>query len=188
MEKKKIQLAFLAFLSALIIGVPVSMVIQHEAVLKHGKEFRFRTAPVDPFDAFRGRYVALSIENNSVPAQKVNYRYGQEVYASVENDPDGFAKFSAVSASAPASGDYIKCRVRHSNPGGGTVSLDVPIDRYYMEEGNAPKAERLYMRLNRQGKQRDAYVVVAVDRGNVLVKKLYVGGKPVEDAVREEGK
>ena len=61
--------------------------------------------------------------------------------------------------------------------------LEVPLDRYYMEETAAPRAERLYREHNRQGEQ-DAYVVVRVKNGFPVIESLYVGGEKIEDALK----
>lgn len=42
---------------------PVSMIYTHETTLASGKMFKFKTAPVDPADVFRGKYVALRFED-----------------------------------------------------------------------------------------------------------------------------
>ena len=67
---------------------------------------------------------------------------------------------------------------------GNRVDFQPPIDRYYMPEEKAPRAETLYRAHNFRGRA-DAYVIVAIKDGNPVVKNLYVGGKPVEEALRE---
>jgi uncharacterized membrane-anchored protein len=184
MEKKKIQLFALAALSVFIIGVPLSLIVRQESLLSQGQEFRFRTTPVDPWDAFRGRYVALQLDQaEATITDNQKLRFGQEVYASIGVGNDGFAGFTTVSVTPPNQGPYMKCRARGQIQNG-KMLLRLPVDRYYMEESKAPKAERLYVRHSQQ-KFRDAFVVVRINRGNVAVKALYVGGKPIEEALRE---
>ena len=48
-----------AFLQLLI---PIQMITSRERILDKGTLYKFRTRPVDPYDAFRGKYVALSID------------------------------------------------------------------------------------------------------------------------------
>ncbi len=59
--KNKILIAAFFCVALLQIYTPVSMIIARESTLKEGVLFRFKTAPVDPYDAFRGRYVALRV-------------------------------------------------------------------------------------------------------------------------------
>ena len=41
------------------LAVPATMVWQRDQTLKQGRVWKFRTAPVDPVDVIRGRYIAL---------------------------------------------------------------------------------------------------------------------------------
>lgn len=43
-------------------AVPLAMVQRAERTLSEGTAYRFRTAPVDPADPFRGRYVTLDFD------------------------------------------------------------------------------------------------------------------------------
>jgi uncharacterized membrane-anchored protein len=68
MNMKKLQFALMLFavLSFFQLGMPVWMIANREMTLRDGKQFRFRVAPVDPYDAFRGRFVALQLSPNTV--------------------------------------------------------------------------------------------------------------------------
>jgi uncharacterized membrane-anchored protein len=182
MNKKKTILILFSILSVILIAVPVSLILQQENILSQGQEFKFKTAPFDPFDAFRGRYVALAIENTAVAKpDNFNKSRGQTVFVSIENLPDGFARFTKIGETAPASGPYLKCKMSFTQ--GNKVYFDVPLDKYYLQENKAPKAEELYRRHNRRGQQ-DGYIVVAVKNGNALIKGLYLGGKPIEELLK----
>ncbi|HUR30287.1 MAG TPA: GDYXXLXY domain-containing protein, partial [Saprospiraceae bacterium] len=63
--------------------VPASMIMESEKVLKEGKEFKFKTAPVDPTDPFRGKYVELNFDaiNFRGPIRDT-FNYGEMVYVS----------------------------------------------------------------------------------------------------------
>lgn len=184
MNKKTLLVILFACFSLVVIAVPISMIFQQEKVLKVGQEFRFKTAPIDPFDAFRGRYVALRLEQSQITKPKnLNLANGQKIYALITVDPEGFAKFSGISLTEPKGAAYLKAHVQYAWKD--KLNLDLPIDRYYMEENKAPAAETLY-RKHSVLKKQDAYVVVAIDKGVAVVKKLYVAGKPIEEAIRKE--
>lgn len=179
---KKLLLVLFFALAVVQLGAPVSTILQQEKILKAGKEFKFRTQPVDPFDAFRGRYVALRLEeNHGVNIAGLNFKSGQKVFAQIVSGDDGFAKLVAVTRTAPGDTAFIKARVSYVN--GNKVYLDLPVDRYYMEEAKAPKAEELY-RKHSSGQVSDAYVVVKIIDGEPVVKALYVAGKPVEELLK----
>ena len=183
MDKQRSRLFLFGIFSVIVLLVPISMIVKQETVMQQGKEFRFRTRPVDPFDAFRGRFVALSIqETSAVKPSNLNLKHGQQVCAFIEEGRDGFAGFKDVALRPKSGVPYLKCRVQSVS--GNKVNLDVPIDRYYMEESKAPAAEQLYFRHSRRNLS-EAYVVVAIKDGIPVIKKLYVGGKPIEEALKE---
>lgn len=186
MNNRILRIVLFACLSLFIIGVPVSMIIQQQEVLNRGREFRFKTVPIDPFDAFRGRYVALSLEERSAfRPLGMRLKFGQRVFALIETPPGGFARISKISLTKPKEGNFLKARVRYVV--GHDVILDLPIDRYYMEESKAPKAEELYRR-HSSGQKSDAFVVVRIKNGNAVVKNLYVGGLPITEVLRARNK
>jgi uncharacterized membrane-anchored protein len=176
----------LLLLALVQIYVPLSMIIKRENVLKSGEQFKFRTVPVDPFDAFRGRYVALRIEGDHVTKQGAqDFEKGRSVYAIIEVDDQGFARFDSITLSRPIGKAYIAAKTGY--PSGGKVYLELPFDRYYMEEKAAPAAEAAYRQHSQQGKL-DAYIVVRVKDGFAVIESLYVGGQRIEDAVKQAGK
>ena len=184
--KSRLIIGLFLGVSFIQIITPLSMIIKRESVLKNGGQFKFKTAPVDPYDAFRGRYVALEIEDNYVPAIKeTKLSRGQTVYGLINIDSQGFAKFTTVTTVRPQGKSYIQTKVQYVSDD--KVHLDLPIDRYYMEEKAAPMAERIYQHYVQRGKQ-DAYVIVRIKDGFAVIESLYVGGQRIEDAVKQERK
>lgn len=184
--KNNLIIGIFLCLASIQIVTPLSMITRRESVLKNGVQFKFKTAPVDPYDAFRGRYVALRIEGDNVSRPKgVPLNYGQNVYALIAIDEQGFAKFSTLSTSKPQGVPYIQVKVRYVS--GDNVQLDLPFDRYYMEEKAAPVTEEIYRQHSRQDKQ-DAYLLVRVKDGFAVIEELYVGGRRIEEAVRDAKK
>ncbi len=181
MNKKLIFGLFFVMIFLQLI-VPFSMIIKREDALRQGMEFRFKTAPVDPYDAFRGRYVALRLEAEKVnKPDKLNLKFGQKIYASISVDENGFAYFSQLSTQRPQRGSYIDAKVDHFLAN--DVYLALPIDRYYMEEKSAPEAERIYRQRNRENKV-DTYVTVKVKDGFVVVDGLYIGRERIEEFIK----
>ena len=52
-------LAGFAALALAQLAAPLLQIAKYEAVIAYGAEYKFKTAPVDPPDVLRGRYVAL---------------------------------------------------------------------------------------------------------------------------------
>jgi uncharacterized membrane-anchored protein len=174
----------LLLLALVQIYVPLSMIIKRESVLKHGEQFTFITAPVDPFDAFRGRYVALRIKEDYLVNQGARYfEKGKTVYVTIGVDDQGFAKFNSITLSRPGGNAYMRVKAGYTSEG--KIYLELPFDRYYMQEKAAPAAEAAYLQHSRQDKQ-DAYIVVRVKDGFAVIESLYLGGQRIEDVVKQE--
>jgi len=192
---KKPAVLFVLFLAAALVqlAVPAAMIVRHEATLRHGRVFKFQTQPVDPYDAFRGRYVALRIEPGTVKEVAVPpWGYDERAYAELAEDTNGFTRVKRLSRERPAGPDaWVEVRVScYVNPfarsaGGETARITWPFDRFYVQENVAPAAEKAYREHSRAGAQ-DAFVVVRVsDDGAAVIEDLWVGGKPLRDFLRE---
>jgi hypothetical protein len=132
---------------------------------------------VDPVDPFRGRYVALALEmeRQAVPARE-GLREGQEVFVLLEEDEEGFARLASVLPDRPARGTvFVKARLR-GRPDG-SFRLDLPFDRYYMEESRAQETETLL----RQSAAREggrAWIAVRVRGDRATIADLVVEPAP----------
>jgi len=183
MKKRLIIWLFVAVCLIQVV-TPLSMIMKREDVLKNGQQFKFKTAPVDPYDAFRGRYVALRIENDYLPAGKeTKYTNGQTVYALISADEQGFAVLVEAATDRPQGKPYMQAKVRYISSD--KLYLDLPVDRYYMEEKVAPAAEKVYQQHSRPGKQ-DTYVTLRIKDGLAVVEGLYIAGQKIEDLVRQD--
>jgi len=172
------RLWLFAAMALVQLAAPASIILSHERTLAKGEAFKFRTAPLDPYDAFRGRYVALQFKDGqaALPAG-VKVSFGQTVYATIDTGEDGFANFGVASLSPPEDKPYLKVKAGFRS-GEGRIALQLPFDRFYMQEGKAPAAEAAYWEHNRRGAQ-DAYVVLRVLDGAGVIENVYVGGKPI---------
>lgn len=166
------------------ICVPGLMIGRREATLRMGTAYRFKTAPVDPHDPFRGRYVALRFEENSAKAEEAAVKRGRKVFVSIFEGEDGFAKLGEVSLKPPEEGDYVKALAGYSS-GEGMVRVELPFDRYYMNERKAPAAERAYFSSNRRGEDGNTYALVKVLDGMAVTEGLYIDGVPVLEYLQE---
>jgi hypothetical protein len=184
MKTSRWRLMALAVAVTLQLAVPASMIVWRERTLREGEAFKFRTRPLNPYDAFRGGYVALQFEQNQAALPPgVTVERGQRLYVPLETDKDGFARFGTASLAPPASGPYLKLHAWHVT-GTNSVSLEPPFNRFYMEKKLAPAAEQAYREHGRRGQQ-DAYVTLRVRDGFAVIENLYVGGKPITEFVRE---
>jgi len=179
-------LAVFAVVAAAQLAVPVGMIAKREATLRYGRAYKFRTRPVDPYDAFRGRYVWLGFEQDHAPWRASHGAiHGTKAYALIEEGTNGFAAVREVMSQPPAAGEYVEVRVSQWGWNSGPVYFTLPFDRYYMEETKAPAAERAYWQSNRRSQTNlTTYAVVRIRNGESVLENLYVDGQPIAEYVR----
>ncbi len=178
--------------SALIVGfilvvliqlaVPASMIFEREQVLQDGTVYLFKTRPVDPTDPFRGKYIVLNYEANNIVVSDVNgYARGAEVFVTFEVGEDGFAETSSISTVPPThTKTYLKTTVSHLNEHTQRVYVDLPFNRYYMEETKAPEAERMYNEANREEDKLHAHAAVSIQSGKAVLQEVFIDDMPIK--------
>ena len=186
MDKKVLVIIGFILLALVQLFVPAQMIWDREAILETGNEFKFRTAPIDPNDPFRGKYITLNFENTSVKVDSTaNWNYGETVYVMFYEDAKGFAHIKSASKEIPEnSEDYLKVKVTYaSNLNNGELHVQYPFERYYMEESKAPKAEEIY-RETQVDTSQVAYALVRIKQGEAVLKDVLVDGVPIRDLVK----
>jgi len=178
--KPTLSLLLFAVLIPAQLFVPASMILEQETALQKGQEYKLLSRPVDPYDAFRGRYVRLSLDSAevAVPASQQKTT-NQKAYALLETDAEGFAHVKEVVFDKPAGTDYLKVRVGSSV--GGKAIVIWPFERYYMEESKAPQADILYRSLDNDS---EAYITVRVYKGTGVITGLYIDDIPIEEKIK----
>jgi len=182
----KILFSLFVAVAAVQLAVPVSQIWKHEDILRTGTVYKFKTAPVDPYDAFRGRYVALRFADTQAPVRRgESLDRRATAYVTLRPDADGFAQFGELTATVPATGDYL--RVETTWGTGTNRQFRLPFDMFFMDESKAPKAEDAYRQFgNRRGGQTNAptYAVVRVKNGRGVIEDLCITGVPVREFLR----
>lgn len=179
--KRSLVLGWFVLLCLAQLAAAASGIARFERTLSEGASYRFRCAPVDPEDPFRGRYVQLRFAGTEVeiPLPAGGSASGK-VYALLGVDPSGFAVVTELRAEAPASGDYLYVSGWSTGSVQGNVTrLSLPFDRYYMEESKAPAVEAAYRQATRRGGEVDAWVTLRVLDGLGVIEQLVIDGHPV---------
>ncbi|MDE0838961.1 MAG: GDYXXLXY domain-containing protein [Kiritimatiellae bacterium] len=175
--KRSVLFAIFICVAVIQLLLPVVMIARRENVLKTGQPFKLQTAPVDPYDAFRGRYVALRYDLRSTPlAHGHTFENAQTVYAVLEGDAEGFGKITSLHHKRPDTDTSLKLQLNSVTPVEARFSL--PFDRFYMDEFEAPEAERVYWQ-NARRTNRTAYVQIRVKNGLGVIEELYVQDMPI---------
>ena len=187
MKSAKLIIALFALAAAAQIMVPASLIVRHELTLRRGTAWKFKTAPVDPADAFRGRYVALGFEERQAPlAGKQQFARGQKAYATLDTGSGGFARFKALSSSPPSDQPYL--RVHVASTSADSAEVELLFDRFYLEEHTAPAVEQAYRESNRRGQTNaTCYALVRIRHGSGVIENVFIDGKPIRDFARGQG-
>lgn len=173
-------------------SLPLAMVQRAQQTLEQGTAYRFRTAPVDPADPFRGRYVTLDFSAAQIVVPPTwRPMTGAKLYAPVAVGADGFAVLGLPQTSRPAQGDWLVVRLRWRDEERREARVDLPFDRYYLDEQLAPAAERLYRERNLvtpedadADPRRPSWASVRVRGDSALIEELYIDGLPVRERVK----
>jgi uncharacterized membrane-anchored protein len=183
----RLRLGLFLALCGVQLAIPLAMAYRYERARREGTLYRFHVEPFDPVDAFRGRYVAIRL---TLTTDAFIPREGEEVYVLLQRDTDGFASVHTLSADRPKMGDWLVGTVGSHLWGDGGESaprrprgtrIELPFDRYYMEEGKAPQAERATRPFGPGiGPQMDVTARVRVRHGLGAIEGLDVNGVPIE--------
>jgi uncharacterized membrane-anchored protein len=175
-------------LALVIIGlaqtaVLAGMVADRVRLLKTGREITLPIVPVDPRDLFRGEYVRLGYDINSVPARVLKGplpRPNAAFYVTLEHKPDGtwVPIKLARTWSEESSPDRVVLKARamsgrlHQDPSNpnATNFVRYGIESYFVPEGEGPRLEAL-------ARDKKLAARIAVDRnGNAAIKGLLIDG------------
>lgn len=169
--------------------VPLQMANFQKAIIRTGVEYKFRTAPIDPNDPFRGKYITLGFADNTFSYQdtSIHWNYLEDVFVQIENDEEGFAQIVNVTQEPPADDVvYVKAGLMSESTFEGKTLLTIsyPFDRYYMEETKAPDAETAYF-----DAQRDtaliAYALVSIKNGDAVLKDVLINDVPIKEFIQQ---
>lgn len=115
-------------LAALLVAVPLVLVGWNEWRKHSGEHVLIRVEPVDPYDPFRGEYVALSYGISRVPHPDTDV-----VYVPLHRDGIAWTGSRGV-AKRPESGTFIRGRA-HGD------TIDFGIETFFVQEGTARRYE-----------------------------------------------
>ena len=164
MKKNIITALIAAFILQLC--VPLYMIWEKYDTLRTGEEVKIKVEPLDPYDAFRGRYVSLWYDID------LEYEERQGRYGILETGEDGFSVVKSVSKEKPENGLYLM--------GKDDGYFNIPLDRYYMEETLAPKAEEA------MSGEVEAYITVRIKGDKSVISGLYAEGMPIEEYLKKD--
>lgn len=172
-------------LSAIQIYVPASMILEQESLLRSGNVFKFKTAPVDPNDPFRGKYITLRFEQDHIilPGDTTELSDNQEVFVTLSTDREGFARIENISDTRPENeSDWVTARTGgiYFREDSITVFINFDFTRFYMEELKAPEAEKIYAE-GQIDPQKNTWAVVRVREGKAALEDVMIDGISIRE-------
>ena len=182
MKKTYIYLLFGLMVIAQI-GASAQIIYKYEHTIASGNVYKFKTAPVDPSDPFRGKSITLNFEINSAITDDITWEYRQKAYAYFSKDENGYAVLEAFSKELLPDTTFDYVEVEAYNYYNGKISFTLPFDTYYMEESKAYDAEVLYRDTNRNEAQTAVYAVVHIQNGAHVFTDVVINGISIKDAV-----
>jgi uncharacterized membrane-anchored protein len=157
---------------------------EREWIVRTGQRLYLRTAPIDPRDLFRGDYVRLRYEINSlrvedieaaIPARAAERRRHEVVYTRLRPTGEGLYEAAGTSSTRPAQGPFLRGRTedgwRMGWRGTGHFFVKYGIEQLFVEQGSGRAIER--RRGTRDALQVPMEVEVAVAPSGTAVIRGY---------------
>lgn len=187
MKSKKISLTAFIVVAIIQLAIPAKMIWDKERILETGKEFKFETAPIDPSDPFRGKYIVLQYKENTVQVDSEDpWVEGEKIYVILKTDAKGFAAIDNVSKEKPADNtDFVRAKVQFtSGVHSKTLGISYPFDRFYMEESKAYDAEQAYLK-SQLDSTKTTYALVNIKNGEAVLKDVLIDGTSIAEIVKK---
>jgi uncharacterized membrane-anchored protein len=184
MNLRSLTKYFVAIAVAAQLVVLAWMAAEREWIFRTGRVVYLRTAPIDPRDLFRGDFVRLQYEINSVRMEKPRTAPGAPpperkrhavVYTRLQPTGDGVHDAAGSSTTRPSEGVFIRGRTeddwRLGWRGGGHTVVKYGIEQLFVEQGSGKAIEE--RRGTRDGLQVPMEVEVALSGSGTGVIRGY---------------
>jgi uncharacterized membrane-anchored protein len=155
----------------------------HQVQIRAGTRILLKTAPVDPFSMFRGRYVALRYDISRIPitlikdADPKKLKPSDTVYVALAQK-DAFWEPVSAHIQRPSNGTFLRGRLR-SSVYGDELQLLYGLESFFLSEASADEIEGNLRQVARtQGRQHPPLhveVAVARDGTGYPIKLLWQG-------------
>lgn len=165
--------------------LPLTGVWQHERVIARGVPVRIRCTAPDPFDALRGRYLAVRPEQGRMPKPEgMAERGAVPVWATLVADGDGLSRIESLSLEPVSGATVVRLTATRQrwDQDRDTVLVEWPFDRFYLNERLAPGADALLAERFREGDRPVAEVRIL--DGRAVLTDVLVDGVSVRDVVK----
>ncbi len=181
--KNRLALLLLPLVFALQWAVPLMQVVRGEGILREGVALRLELQPVDPLDVLRGRYLALAFpEEEKEHTLPPGVQGGDTIYVVLEAGKDGLAHITRLSRSMQDGAFAYTIPDRYK--AGDTITINIPLTRYYLPEEDAVKIDELFRFRNNESPHSNATLGVRIKDGQIVAESLWLDGQPYRDWLR----
>ena len=187
---KRVKWVLFGLMAAFQVGALAWMIRDHERVLEQGTLYRFRTAPIDPRDPFRGEYVVLNFEAEQGHwplAAGAGNTGNTKAFGVLGLDTAGYAIITDLRTEGPPTEEHLD--VTFMTWGSDTVDrIALPFDRYYMQEGDGAATEKLLQPVwegDSLIQPLPAHALVRVLDGKAVVEDLIIDGRSIHEWLSE---
>jgi hypothetical protein len=173
-------------------AVPLASIYVREDAIQRGSVVRVAVSAPDPFDPLRGRYLQVRpLESEVVlDPELAHLTSGQKVWVQLQKGPDELHHLGKVTMQKPVSGDYLLMtlrlpRGRSSAPADSDsrLSVDWPVDRFFVNERSAPQADNWLREKTRGGGTIVAELRVL--NGTAVLTDIAVDGRSFREVLKQ---
>ncbi|MBT8219133.1 MAG: GDYXXLXY domain-containing protein [Bacteroidia bacterium] len=180
MKNSNIRKIIFSIYAVGLLAFPLMTVWNQQSIFDDGSIYKFKCAPIDPNDIFRGKYVQLGFDNNFIPKSTLSIDIGQTVYGRIAIDQAGYAFVTEI-ANVPF-GKETYLELQNVQDQGDIIRFDYPFNRLYMNEEKAPKAEELF-RDELSNTDAEIYARVYITEGRFLLDDVFVNEMTLKQLV-----
>jgi len=160
------------------------LLFDYEKTKNEGALFRLELQAYDPYDIFRGNYLAMSFKEDRVKAPKFQPRWEEKFYVKLAQDPKtGFARPVEVSQQFHGGNDWVEVR----NSGGSvidgadtTLLISFMQDRFFINEDKVKRADEVLRRATADSSKR-CWAEMRVRNGTAILTDVKIDGKSLRD-------
>lgn len=170
-----------AIIQVLFLG---GLLLDYEKTKNEGTLYRLELQAYDPYDMFRGNYMALAFKEDRVKMPPFQPRWDEKFYVKLIRDPKtGFDRPQMVSLKYPGGDDWVEVR----NSGGEVIDgADTMLlfaymqDRFFMSEDRIKKADEALRKATADSSRR-CWAEMRVRKGTAILTDVKIDGKSLKD-------
>jgi hypothetical protein len=151
-----------------------------------GTLYRLELDVYDPYDYFRGNFMALQFKGDRIKMPAFQPRWDEQFYVQLKTDPKtGFAWPVGFSKTFPGGNDWVRVR----NSGGSVIDEKDTLllfsfmqDRFFMREDKTKKAEDILRKATADSSRR-CWAEMRLKNGTAILTDVKIDGRSLNTLV-----